>query len=275
MDISQHTINEFQQVIWDYYHEHYRNMPWRENPSPYWVMVSEIMLQQTQVDRVRPKFLAFIEQFSTSSALAAAPLSEVIAAWSGLGYNRRAKFLWQAAQMIDTQYSGHFPSTLDELQKLPGIGPNTAAAILAYAFNEPVVFIETNIRTVLFHHFFADHPDSVTDAQLREIATQVLEPEHPREWYWALMDYGTYLKRSVGGRLTQSKHYKKQSPFTGSVREMRGRILRALVSAPLSAAELQREVLADERYAPALEALLGENMVCETAAGYLSLTDRA
>jgi A/G-specific adenine glycosylase len=150
--ISVATVTDFQKTVWDFYRAHRRTMPWRVEPAPYFVLVSELMLQQTQVSRVQSKFISFIRKFPTIEALAAAPLADVLGAWSGLGYNRRAKFLWQAAQ--DIQAKGSFPQTVDLLMQLPGIGANTAGAIAAYAFNRPVFFIETNIRTVFIHHFF-------------------------------------------------------------------------------------------------------------------------
>lgn len=248
-------------------------MPWREQPSPYWVLASEIMLQQTQVERVRPKFDAFVTQFPDVTALARAPLSTVLTAWSGLGYNRRAKFLWQAAQQIVAEHGGNIPETFEALVSLPGIGPNTAGAVLAYAFEQPVVFIETNIRTVLFHHFFETQPEQVTDQELRHIAAQVLDHQQPREWYWALMDYGTFLKQTAGGRLSQSKHYKKQTTFKGSMREMRGRILKQLIAGQLTEVKLMSAVRADERFQPALAALLQEGIVTRASGGKLGLTD--
>lgn len=259
--MTDQSIMDFRETVWEYYQQNARPMPWREDTQPYYVLVSELMLQQTQVDRVMPKFEAFIAAFPDVKTLAGAELSEVLKLWSGLGYNRRAKFLWHAAQMIEQEFAGVMPENAEDLQKLPGVGPNTAGAILAYAYNQPIVFIETNVRTVLFHHFFADHPEQVSDAELREVAKEALDAEHPREWYWGLMDYGTHLKKTVGGRLSQSKHYKKQSPLKGSLREMRGRILRELTIEGLVEETLKQKVAADERYELALAALLNEGLV--------------
>lgn len=260
-EFSESTISNFREVVWEHYRQNARPMPWRDDTRPYYVLVSELMLQQTQVDRVIPKFEAFIATFPDIKTLATAELSDVLTLWSGLGYNRRAKFLWHAAQMVEYEFAGVMPDTMEDLQKLPGVGPNTAGAILAYAFNQPIVFIETNVRTVLFHHFFADHPEQVSDVELREIATSVLDIEHPREWYWALMDYGTHLKKTAGGRLSQSKHYKKQAPLKGSLREMRGRIVKTLTRSECINEQLRDCVSADERYDTALDALVREGMV--------------
>lgn len=187
------TDIEFQEVVWNYWREHGRQgLPWREEPSAYNVVVSELMLQQTQVERVVPKFLEFTEQFPDFSALASAPLSDVLIAWQGLGYNRRAKYLHELAKAV-VRLDG-LPETLEELVKLPGIGKNTAGAILAYAFDQPVVYIETNIRTVYLHHFFADRFD-VDDKELLPFIARTLDHSEPRAWYSALMDYGTFLKK--------------------------------------------------------------------------------
>jgi A/G-specific adenine glycosylase len=149
-------VVDFQEIIWEKAHELYREMPWRDNTDPYFVLVSELMLQQTQVDRVILKFELFMTTFPTIKDLANASLAEVLTTWSGLGYNRRAKFLHEAAQKVVADFNGAIPDNYDALVTLPGIGPNTAGAILAYSFNQPVVFIETNVRTVYFHHFFED-----------------------------------------------------------------------------------------------------------------------
>lgn len=259
--MTDQSIIDFREMVWEFYRQNARPMPWREDTQPYYVLVSELMLQQTQVDRVIPKFEAFVAAFPDVKALANVELAEVLRLWNGLGYNRRAKFLWLAVQMVERDFSGKLPDTIEGLQKLPGVGPNTAGAILAYAYNQPVVFIETNVRTVLFHHFFADHPEQVSDAELREVAMQVLDTDHPREWYWALMDYGTHLKKTAGGRLRQSKHYKKQAPLKGSLREMRGQIIRELTQESLPEKALRERVKADERFVPALAALIKEGMV--------------
>jgi A/G-specific adenine glycosylase len=256
-------ILEFQEIIWQKGNELFRPMPWRADIQPYYVMVSEIMLQQTQVDRVIPKFEAFIERFPTVELLAEASLGEVLQLWSGLGYNRRAKFLHEAAKKIMTEYAGKFPDNDKGLISLPGVGVNTAGAILAYSFNIPAIFIETNIRTVYFYHFFLER-EEVSDAELRAVVEPTIDTEHPREWYWALMDYGSYLKRQGIGQNNKSRHYKKQSPLKGSVREVRGQILKLLTSADFEEREMRIELHADERFAPALESLEKEGLLAKT-----------
>jgi len=257
------NVESFQELIWQKGRELYREMPWRENTAPYFVLVSELMLQQTQVDRVIPKFHQFISSFPTIQALANATLEEVLQQWSGLGYNRRAKFLHSAARKVVENFNGQIPDTFEELVQLPGVGPNTAGAMLAYSFNQPVVFIETNIRTVYFYHFF-EGDASVSDKQLREVVEQTIDHEHPREWYWAMMDYGSFLKKQGAGRIDQSKHYKKQAPLKGSVREVRGLILKRLTQHDTDLETLRSLLPQDERFAVALEALKKEELVQQT-----------
>lgn len=203
-------------------------MPWRETTDPYAILVSECMLQQTQVDRVIPKFNEFIAAFPTVQSLADASFKDVLSHWSGLGYNRRALWLHESAKKICTDFDGRVPDSIDELTTLKGIGHNTAAAICAYAFNQPVVYVETNIRAVYIHHFFQDR-DDVTDKEILDTVEQTLDTSSPREWYWALMDYGTYLKKTFKNPARKSKHHTKQSTFKGSRREIRGKILRYLL----------------------------------------------
>lgn len=252
--------DEFQELLWQKGSKLYRTMPWREDTRPYYVLVSELMLQQTQVDRVIPKFNAFIEAFPNEQVLARASLADVLKLWNGLGYNRRAKFLHEAAKMIAHNFSGVFPSTKEELLKLPGVGRNTAGAILTYAFNQPVVFIETNIRTVFFLHFFT-HQEEVDDRDIAEILEKVIDTEHPREFYWALMDYGTWLKKNGAGAIKQSRHYKKQSALKGSVREVRGQIVRELTKGDKGSKELKAALGADARFELALRGLLQDGLI--------------
>jgi len=252
--------DDFQELIWQKGRELYRDMPWRDNTDPYYVLVSELMLQQTQVERVIPKFTTFIKRFPTVHDLAVAPLSDVLIVWNGLGYNRRAKFLHDAAKKAESDFNGEIPNDLAGLMSLPGVGPNTAGAIQAYSFNQPVTFIETNIRTVLFHHFFEDQI-SVDDSTLLQKLDEVLDREHPREFYWALMDYGSYLKKHGAGRINKSAHYKKQSALHGSVREVRGQIIKLLTKQELSNIQLRSLLQADERFDQALNGLIKDRLV--------------
>lgn len=271
MILSDQQIQEFQAAVWKHYRLHQRRMPWRDNPNPYWVLVSEVMLQQTQVERVLPKFNAFIQRLPTVGDLARAPLAEVLQLWSGLGYNRRAKALHQAAWQIVTQHGARIPASAGELRALPGIGPHTAGAIMVYAFRIPAVFIETNIRSVYFHHFFKGQ-DGVSDNELVPLIKQTLECDHPREWYWALMDYGTYLKRTMGNNIAMSRHYKKQSTFNGSRRQLRGQVLKSLLDGAKSADALLRLVRYDSRFKVVIGQLIREGFVVEVD-GRFKLSD--
>ena len=253
-------IDDFRAEVWEYGRKLYRKMPWREDTRPYYVLVSELMLQQTQVDRVVPKFHAFITAFPDEKVLASASLAEVLKLWNGLGYNRRAKFLHEAAKKIVTDFDGKFPQTKDDLLSLPGVGINTAGAILVYAFNQPVPFIETNVRTVFFHHFFEDR-DDITDMEIMTLLKRAVDKEHPREFYWALMDYGAYLKKQGAGKIARSKHYKKQSALKGSAREVRGQIIRLLAGGDETVEALKTKLVADGRFEPALGGLLKDGLV--------------
>lgn len=230
----------FKKLIYDHYKKQGRNLPWRipslklrkdKSLDPYKILVSEIMLQQTQVDRVIQKYQEFIKKFPTLYSLAEAKRIDVLHAWQGLGYNRRALYLKKIAEEI----TNHNPSFLkrgikpEELERLKGIGKNTAASICAFAFNMPVVFIETNIRTVFLKHFFP-YGENVHDAEILKLVEKTLDTKDPRQWYWALMDYGSYLKHTQGNlNRLQSAQYAKQSKFKGSRRELRGRIIKTLL----------------------------------------------
>jgi len=248
MNVSTKQRKAFQQLVWNYFSRHRRSMPWRTTSDPYRIFVSEVMLQQTQVSRVIPKFDDFINRFPDFPSLADAPLQAVLQQWQGLGYNRRARYLKQAAQQAVEQgwhQVGSFPTDPHVLASLPGIGVNTAAAIIVYSSNLPLVFIETNIRSVFLHHFFADKVD-ISDRELFEYIDQTLDRSRPREWYWALMDYGSFLKSRHTNPGRRSRHYVKQSPFVGSNRQLRGEIIRRLNSGPKRLTELE-QLIADER----------------------------
>lgn len=273
MSATPQALRTFQGALNEYYGQYGRHdMQWRQPEydstfDPYKIMVSEVMLQQTQVSRVAKKYVEFMGSFPTVSDLAVTPLGDVLTLWSGLGYNRRAKFLWQAAQMVTNHYGGVFPKSQAELQKLPGIGSNTAGAIMAYAYNRPVLFVETNIRTVIIHHFYDDHSD-VTDSSILEILAEVLPMvtaekdtiAATREFYWAMMDYGAFLKKTVGNKNRASKTYSKQSTFKGSKRQVRGHILRLLIGGGMLLAELEQQIQ-DERFNDVLDGLLHEQLV--------------
>jgi A/G-specific adenine glycosylase len=238
-------IRAFRARVRAHYRAHGRPMPWRETRDPYAILVSEIMLQQTQVDRVRAKYAAFLAAFPDVAALARAPLDRVLALWQGLGYNRRGLALSRIARRLVDEHGGRVPDDAAALEALPGIGQATAAAIRAYAFDAPVVFIETNVRRVFLHEFFPGRA-GVPDAELLPLVAAALDRRRPREWYYALMDYGAALARTVPNPNRRSRHHVRQAPFAGSDRQVRGALLRALVGGKgRGAAALAREAAAD------------------------------
>lgn len=230
------TPRAFRKKIYDFYRAEGRDLPWRKTRDPYKIFVSEVMLQQTRVESVIPKYERFIAVFPDFKTLANAPLRKILALWKGLGYNRRALYLQKSAETIVREYYGNLPSDPVALVKLPGIGSATAASIAAFAFNAPAVFIETNIRRTFIHHFFPGRSD-VGDEELEPLVARTLDREHPRAWYNALMDYGAMLKTSVPNPNRRSRVYIKQAKFTGSNREIRGKILAALLARPRQTAE--------------------------------------
>jgi len=222
------TFALFWKIILSHYEREGRDLAWRSTTDPYHILVSEIMLQQTQVERVTRKYPEFLAAFPICPDLAKAPLQRVLAVWQGMGYNRRAIALHTCAKIVVHKYSGNLPSDVDVLATLPGIGRATACSIATFAFNLPVVFIETNIRRV-FIFFFFDGKDGISDREILPLVEQALYRKNPRIWYWALMDYGSMLKRIVANPNRQSAHYEKQSKFKGSDREIRGMILKELL----------------------------------------------
>lgn len=275
------TVAGFRKIVWKHYEKHGRhNLPWRKTHNPYHILVSEIMLQQTQVDRVLPFYKAWLHKFPTVQSLAAAPLCDVLRQWQGLGYNRRAKMLHTATQVVVRDFAGKLPRTATELESLPGVGHYTARAVMAFAHNEDVVFVETNLRTVVMHRFFTlrepastvklGTEEKISDAEILAILEKALVKGRARAWYSALMDYGTYLKASGIRTNHRAKSYTKQSTFEGSDRQVRGSILRALVGGPKS--KIKLEVLFDsertEQINLQLEKLEKEGMVVKRKTSY-------
>jgi len=221
-------VKEFQNIVLHYYRTCGRRLPWRTTRDPYAVFVSEVMLQQTQVDRVIPKYSEFLEMFPDVDTLARAALKDILAVWQGMGYNRRAIALQKSAREIVSKHGGRFPRQYEQLLLLPGIGPYTASAICVFSFNQPRIFIETNIRTVYIYCFFPDG-DAVSDKDILPLVEKTLYKADPRTWYNALMDYGVLLKRLFPNPGRNSAQYQKQSPFQGSDRQIRGLLLKQLI----------------------------------------------
>ena len=242
-------------------------MPWRIPErsgtfSAYKILVSEVMLQQTQVPRVIPKYQAFLQEFPTVQALAKAPLATVLTAWSGLGYNRRAMYLHEAAKQLKSKPIWSY----EDLIACKGIGPNTANAVLVYIYNMPLLFIETNIRTVFIHYFFNDS-QVVTDAQMLDLHSATIDKQMPRVWYWSLMDIGSYIKAQHGNKSTKSSSYKKQSPFKGSVRQLRGQVLKNLQQSSLQESQLS-QLVTDDRLHDVLIKLESEHLINQYKGSY-------
>lgn len=241
--MSQIALQSFRNKIMSYYRAHGRDFPWRRTKDPYRILVSEIMLQQTQTGRVEGKYIEFLKQFPNFKTLAKAPMRDVLRVWQGLGYNRRALSLKRTAEIVVKKYGGKLPKDEASLVELPGIGPGTAGAIRAFAFNLPSVFIETNIRRVFICCFFSNRR-KVSDKEIFPLIKKTLDMKNPREWYWALMDHGSMFgQKEKKNPNTKSAHYTKQSKFEGSNRQLRGRILRLrLANSKISVEEIAERV---------------------------------
>lgn len=238
------TKKSFQNKIYKHFAENGRKLPWRITTDPYKILVSEIMLQQTQVARVIPKYTAFVKAFPTARKLAQAPIADVLKLWQGLGYNRRALLLKKTAEFITKEYAGEFPDTYDELLDLPGVGPYTASAIMSFAYNKPTCMIETNIRAAYLHTFFKDKK-GISDKELMPLIEKYQDTSNPRQWYNALMDYGAYLKETLPNPSRKSSHHIIQSRFEGSMRQVRGAIIRLYTENPKST---KRTILSELPY---------------------------
>lgn len=233
-------LDAFVHRVWSEGRKHHRDLAWRYIDDAYAVLVSEIMLQQTQVSRVEKYWPRFLKTFPTLDALASADTSLVLEHWQGLGYNRRALALKRTAEECALRFEGELPRTYDELLKLPGIGPATAGGVMAFAYQEPALYLETNVRTVFLHELFP-HEEGVSDKTLEPLVLETCSKEDPRGWYYALLDYGAYLKTIMPNPSRRSKHHSKQSAFEGSKRQKRAELVRIVLGAPgISTAEAKR-----------------------------------
>ena len=263
-------LEAFAAKVWEQGALHRRELPWRFIDDAYAVLVSEVMLQQTQVVRVLKYWPAFLGRFPSIDALAAADSAAVLESWQGLGYNRRALALKRTADVCSRERGGELPDTVDELVKLPGIGPATAAGVVAFAYDRPAMYLETNVRSVFIHEFFGETGDPIADKQIIPLVEATCSTERPREWYYALLDYGAHLKRVTDNPSRKSAHHAKQSAFDGSRRQKRAEVLRAVLDEPgiAEAALLDRldavEIAAGRATVdPALFASILEDMVAE------------
>jgi A/G-specific adenine glycosylase len=255
-------VRAFRKKIYTYYRKHGRDLPWRRTRNPYHILVSEIMLQQTQVERVLEKYDEFIKAFPDFLSLSRAPLRKLITIWQGMGYNRRALALRSLAQRLMNEHHGKLPSDPTTLIALPGIGRYTAGAVAAFAFNQPVLFIDTNIRRVFIHTFFYDR-ENIKDDDILPLIRQTVDVSDPRTWYNALMDYGAMLKREQANPNRRSAHYQRQGPFENSNRQIRGRILKVLVEeSPLTPSQIAKRAGMDpERVKQNLMELTNEGFI--------------
>jgi A/G-specific adenine glycosylase len=262
-------IIEFRRTIYSNYEESGRVFPWRENTDPWGVMISEFMLQQTQTDRVIAYWERWMRLWPSPRDLAKAPLDKVMREWNGLGYNRRACYIKDSAGIIVKSFAGKVPETPLDLESLPGVGPYAAGAIACFGYNYPAIFIETNIRATMLHFFFQGR-EGIKDKEIFPLLKAVLDRENPRKWYWALMDYGAALKHVTTNPNRKSAHYTKQSIFSGSFRQQRGQVIKALVFlGPGSVEDLARRTgLGKEDVYKVMETLERDLMVAEDEGVY-------
>lgn len=276
------STEELQDALLDWYAENKRDLPWRNTDNPYRILVSEVMLQQTQVSRVIPKYEEFLEQFPTAQELADAPLSDVLTLWSGLGYNRRAKYLKQAAEKVVDTYDGRFPRDPQELQELPGVGPYTANAVASFAFNNGGPVFDTNVRRVMYR-FYGKAPDN----ELETFHKSIFPPERSRRWNNAIMELGAEVCIDGTPRCGdcpwrpsctawkkqdfETPEVQTQSTFKGSWRFYRSKLLHLLMEEDamtrekiVDALELPEEYDLDEL----IEELLEEDMIAEQDGTY-------
>jgi len=231
------TVVELQGRLLGWYSANGRDLPWRHTRDPYAVLVSEIMLQQTQVSRVIPKYQAWLQAYPRLEDLAAAPLDAVLRSWQGLGYNTRARRLRDCAAAAVRTASGSdaaLPRSLPELLRLPGLGPYTARALLVFAHDQDVAAVDTNVRRVLTHELGLSHDLGATD--LQALAEAVLPRGRSRDWHNALMDYGALV---LTARASGAPAGRSQDVFVGSRRWQRSRLLQTvLTGGPQTVADL-------------------------------------
>jgi len=261
-------IAEFKETVLSHYRQAKRKFPWHY-ADPWGVTVSEFMLQQTRTERVIPYWENWMKLWPKPEALADASMETALRAWSGLGYNRRCRYLKESAAIIMSENGGRVPETPQALLALPGVGPYMSAAIACFAYNYPAVFIETNIRSAVIHCFFPDRND-VRDSEIIPILEAALNRKDPRTWHYALMDYGAFLKSTTTNPSRRSAHYTRQSPFNGSFRQARGKVIKALVSmGQCNAEELKlASGLEEQKLYEVLEKLKEEAFVAEDGGSY-------
>lgn len=247
MGISPERLEEFSATVWERGRELYRDLPWRDTHDPYAILLSEVMLQQAQVSRVMGRWEQWLETFPTIADLASAPLPPVLELWQGMGYNRRALNLKRCAEEVVAMHDGVVPSDKKALLALPGIGPSTSAGVRIFAFRQPDMYLETNVRAVFIHELFPGR-ESVADKELVSLVEATCPQDaRVRAWYYALLDYGAYLKKTMPNPTRRSRHYTRQSKFEGSHRQKRAYLLRRVIDDALSTEDLARDLAQSER----------------------------
>lgn len=273
MKLSKKQITSFQQKIFLWWSIHKRDLPWRRTHDPYRIMVSEVMLQQTQVLRVIPKYAEFIETFPTVFDLAISSPAQVLRVWKGMGYNRRALYLYKAANVIINEYRGIFPKSEQELAKLPGLGTYTARAILVFAYKQEVPLVDTNIRQIITHFFFNDEPQK--ESVIEEAARKLVPAGKSWQWHQALMDYAALELRNKQINKYTNKQMNK-IPFRESNRFYRGRIIDRLRESDIAQKKLIKEL--EKQYTkpavffrPIIAGLLKDGLIEKISHGLLCL----
>ncbi|MGE4584378.1 MAG: DNA repair protein [Sphaerochaeta sp.] len=264
------SLQDFRTRILNFYARYGRKFAWRETNDPYHILLSEVMLQQTQTNRVAPKYALFLSLWPTFRDLAGAPLDELLFHWKGLGYNRRALNLRKSAKMTEA-WGWTIPSDPELIASLPGVGKSTSAAILAFSYQKQAIYLETNIRRVLLTCFFSDR-EQVKDKELESLLALLLEGvDDYRQWYYALMDYGVLLKQLLPNANVRSAHYAKQGRFEQSNRQLRGQIIHLLSDTGAKSSDELMRILAHftgERIEYCLSQLCTEGFVQETDGVY-------
>ncbi|MBS3749846.1 MAG: Fe-S cluster assembly protein HesB [Candidatus Thermoplasmatota archaeon] len=261
---TEQDIKKFQHKVFHFYEEYKRDLPWRKTNDAYKILVSEFMLQQTQVSRVINYYTRWMNTWPTVHSLANETYKNVLQAWMGLGYNRRAMYLHNTANIIVDEFDGDVLSAVNHYEKLPGIGLYTAKAIQIFAANADIATVDTNIRRILINEFDLD--ESISDKELFQLAKQCLPKGKSRNWHNALMDYGALHLTS---RKTGIKPKTQQSNFQGSDRQIRGKILRLLLKEDQSAYQLQKELKVEsERLSKILNKMVDEKTVGKTNKNY-------
>ncbi len=264
------SLAQFRAQVLSFYDEHGRTFAWRKTSDPYHILLSEVMLQQTQTSRVVPKYERFLSLWPTLEALSQATVLDLLTEWKGLGYNRRALYLLSCAKESEA-WGWTLPESEQQLRALPGVGKATSAALLAFAFNKPSIYLETNIRAAIIHAFFSDE-EKIRDRKIEEVLALLLDGiDDYKTWYYALMDWGVLVKALLPNPNRRSAHYSRQGAFENSNRQIRGQLIHYLTETGPQDAERIAVVLdrfEEERVLACLSALVGEGFVQEDGGVY-------